>query len=187
MISDAHRRLRDATRPEHDRLERRVDILTRISEPMARRALVEGFYSLHRDLEAALAPWLSGAPGLDFAGRSRMALLKADLEGLGGRPPGPESVAVAGDREALGLLYVLEGSTLGGQVIRREARRIGAPMEHLSFLDPYGAEVGPRWRAFLAVVDAHTRSESDLQTVIRGARRGFALAEARLCAERALG
>ncbi|WP_337186909.1 biliverdin-producing heme oxygenase [Phenylobacterium sp.] len=187
MISDAHRRLRDATRADHDRLERRVDILRRIARPEARRGLIEGFYGLHLDAEAAMAPWLADLPGLDFTARRRSGLLARDLAAAGGCAPVPEPFEVAGRPEALGLMYVLEGSTLGGQVIRREAVRAGVTMSGLGFLDPYGAEVGPRWKAFLTVVDAQAVGEDDLLSLIAGARRGFALAEARLCGVPAVG
>ncbi|ODT87645.1 biliverdin-producing heme oxygenase [Phenylobacterium sp. SCN 70-31] len=187
MISEAHRRLRDATRADHDRLEHRVDILRRIAEPQARRRLVEGFYGLHRDAETAMAPWLADLPDLDFAARRRSAVLAGDLAAADGRAPDVEPVELAGRPEALGLMYVLEGSTLGGQVIRREAARTGVTMTGLGFLDPYGAETGPRWRAFLAVVDAWAAGEDDIVSLIAGARRGFALAEARLCGVPAVG
>lgn len=181
MISDAHQRLRDATRADHDRLERRVDILKRIASPDTRRALVEGFYGLHRDVESAVAPWLSGVADLEFAARRRSERLARDLEVTGGRAPDVDPVAVRGRPEALGLMYVLEGSTLGGQVIRRAATRAGVSMDGLSFLDPYGAAVGSRWKAFLNVLDAHAQSAGDIDGMVAGARRGFALTEARLC------
>ena len=48
----------------------------------------------------------------------------------------------------LGALYVLEGATLGGQVLRREmAQRLGVNADNGgAFLDVYGAETGRRWR-----------------------------------------
>jgi heme oxygenase len=62
---------------------------------------------------------------------------------------------------ALGLLYVLEGATLGGQLLRRRlGPALGLTEERgLAFFTAYGAEVGPMWRAFadaLARFDAAT-------------------------------
>lgn len=180
MISAAHQRLRDATRDDHQRLEDSVDILRRVATAGGRRSLVEGFSSLHRDAEAALAPWLGGLPGLDFDARRRSGRLAKDVRALGGTtPPGPP-IPVQGVPEALGLMYVLEGSTLGGRVIRKRLTGQGGDLTGLSFLDPYGDAVGERWRAFLAVLEAEARSPADAEAMVGGALAGFRHAERRL-------
>ena len=104
-------------------------------------------------IEAVLAP---------FAGRSRRAhpLLAQDIAALGGdartcrlRPGCREVHSV---REALGVLYVLEGSTLGGAVIARMVERgLGVSRR----LRP--APTTPaRWRAFGARRRATARSSA---------------------------
>lgn len=182
MISAAHQRLRDATRDDHQRLETRSDVLGKARTAEGRRALVEAFWSLHADAEAALTPWLACVPGLDFDGRRRTAHLACDLVVVGGRAPEPRRIAVGGRAEALGLMYVLEGSTLGGRLIRRQVTGEGGDMAGLGFLDPYGDRVGERWRSFLAVIDAEARASSDTEAMVAGARAGFRHAEQRLCA-----
>jgi len=186
MISDAHRRLRDATQADHQRLESRMDILARIATPDGRRALVERFYRLHAEAEAALAPWLHDLPGLNFQARRRSSRLEQDLAALDGRIPETSGAAliVSGVGEALGRMYVLEGSTLGGRVIRRSVEARGDGMAGLSFLDPYGDQAGERWRAFLAVIDGEARSPADTEAMVGGALAGFRHAEQRLCEER---
>ncbi|WP_293676153.1 biliverdin-producing heme oxygenase [uncultured Phenylobacterium sp.] len=183
MISDNHRRLREATRAHHERLETRVDILTQIADPIRRRALVERFFGLHAAAHRALEPWLAELPGLDFEGRLRARRFASDLALVGGAPRGAGVIRVDGVGEALGLYYVLEGSTLGGRVIRRQVETAGGSMAGLSFLDPYGEAVGERWRSFLAIL----QSERDIDAMIRGAVAGFGHAEARLCAAPAHG
>lgn len=179
MISDTHRRLRDATQAHHRRLESRIDILRRIGTPDGRRGLVARFHALHAQSEAAMAPFLAEVEGLDFEARRRTSRLARDLRLLGGRPAPPreDRVVVRGAAEALGLMYVLEGSTLGGRVIRRQVEGAGGDMRGLSFLDPYGAEVGERWRAFLGVLDA----ETDVDAMVAGAVAGFGHSERHLC------
>lgn len=183
MISDAHRRLRDATQADHQRLESRIDILARIATPAGRRALVERFHGLHLEAEDALAPWLAGLPGLDFESRRRSPDLARDLAVLGGqaRPASGDAIVVSGVGEALGRLYVLEGSTLGGRVIRRSVEARGDGMAGLGFLDPYGDQVGERWRAFLMVIDGQACSPADTEAMVAGALAGFRHAELRLC------
>lgn len=185
MISDAHGRLRDATRADHERLEARMDILARVARPDDRRALVEGFHALHTEAETALTHWLADLTGLEFDARRRTVQLARDLAAVGGQaPPAPTTPpTVASLGEALGRMYVLEGSTLGGRVIRKAVEGRGEGMKGLSFLDPYGDQVGPRWRAFLAVLDSHARTSDDLDAMVRGASEGFRRAEHHLCGE----
>ena len=177
MIGHTHRRLRRATRAQHERLEARVDIFRRIRTRAGRRRLVQDFHDLHVAAEAGLASWLADLPGLDFDARRRAPRIAQDLAVLGGAPRAAEPILVASVSEALGVLYVLEGSTLGGHVIRRRIEAEGGDMAGLSFLDPYGASVGERWRAFLAVLDA----APDPDEVVAGAVAGFGHAERRLC------
>jgi heme oxygenase len=183
MIHAIHRRLRDATQTEHQRLEDRIDILGRVVSPEARRELVGRFHALHAGVETAIAPWLADLPGLEFADRRRTAWLVRDMAALD--MPVPQAsvapVRAASVGEALGLMYVLEGSTLGGRLIRRELESTGQDLRGLSFLEPYGERVGERWRAFLDVLAAAMTTPQDADAAVAGAVAGFHYAELRLC------
>lgn len=57
---------------------------------------------------------------------------------------------VGGILQALGSLYVLEGATLGGQVVARYLSVVPG-LTHgagFSFFRSYGDDIGPMWRAF---------------------------------------
>lgn len=186
MISDAHRRLREATQAAHAQLEARLDIHRRIANLSGRRRLARAYWRLHAEMEAAAGPWLEPVAGLEFAARRRSLLIARDLEILGVEPPSDAEVtppAASSRAEALGLLYVLEGSTLGGRVIRRQVAARGGAFAGLSFLDPYGDAAGDRWRAFLSVLAAEAGKGPALAAAVRGALSGFRHAEARLCEE----
>lgn len=184
-MDDALSRLRDATREAHERLEGRLDILSRMQTLEGRRALVRGFHGLHAGAEAVLAPWLDGIEGLDFVHRRRTARLAEDLAELNAGPPlAPCPVAAPrSTAEALGLLYVLEGSSLGARVIRKQAAAQGQDMTGLSFLDPYGPQVGEKWKSFLAVLARECPADDDQAKVdvVRGGAAGFGYAESWLC------
>lgn len=186
MHVDVLTRLREATRLTHERLEQRLDILERMASPEGRRHLVRRFHGLHVGAEAALAPWLIDLPGLEFEARRRVVRLAEDLETLGVEPetaaPAPRPASAG---EAMGMLYVLEGSSLGAKVIRKQAAARGLDMAGLSFLDPYGEHAGERWRGFLGVLarESAARGPAWDDAVVRGGREGFALAEAWLCDE----
>ena len=187
MTDDIVARLRHATGEAHRRLEERLDIVEEVRCRDRRQALVGRFWGLHEGAERALAPTLGAVAGLDYPARRRAALIEADLAALGGNERGPLPVCevehIKSRAEALGFFYVLEGSTLGGKVIRRELAALGQDATGLSFLDPYGPEVGERWRSFLAVIRRECPSaEGDLaDETVRGAVSGFRHAEGWLC------
>jgi heme oxygenase len=172
--------LRLATASRHQALEEDLNVIERLGSPPDRRALVARYYGMHAAADFALQTWLGSMRDLDYSARRRTPLLLRDLAALGlAVPPladGP-AITVSSQAEALGLLYVLEGSTLGGRVIRKTLAAQGIDDLGLSFLDPYGAETGNRWKQFLAVLDRD--GAHDVDGVIRGGLAGFA--NARLC------
>jgi heme oxygenase (biliverdin-IX-beta and delta-forming) len=179
-MSSAHARLKAATAAAHERVERHARIVERLGDRLQQGALLSGFYALHAQVEAAAAPWLADHPGLDFVARRRTPLLEEGLAQLGVTPPEIGDALTAGSpAEALGLLYVVEGATLGGKVIRKSLAASGGDPAEFDFLDPYGEATGSRWRAFLAVLDEV--ADPDVDDAVGGALRGFRLAEEHLC------
>ena len=152
--------LREATREHHDRIERRVDLPSRLASLEDYRGLLARLHGFYAPIELAVAPHAEDIAGLDFHRRRKASLLLDDVRSLGGDEGAvaedlPEIASPAG---ALGVLYVLEGSTLGGAVIGRMAReRLGVTRERgASFFGAYGGSVGSRWRAFGDAVEDHT-------------------------------
>lgn len=185
MPTDVLARLRAETRAAHEALEADLDIFHHLASDAGRRRLARRFHGLHAGAEAVLAPWLAALPGLDYEARRRRPALDRDLAHFGEPSPTPCPLADPASRaEALGLFYVLEGSTLGGQVIRKRLLAGGQTLDGVSFLDPYGADTGSRWKAFLAVLDRECppdRPEAG-EAAARGGVAGFTAARAWLCA-----
>jgi len=75
---------------------------------------------------------------------------------------------------ALGILYVIEGSTLGGQVIAKRIREKLNLTPDLGghYFSSYGANVMPTWRETKAVLDAPPIAV-DADRVIHGAELTF--------------
>ena len=119
-------RLRAETRHQHAAVESTLAFLVPDVRPAAYRAFLARWHGFHRVAEPRLDAWHVRARLLDWPPRRKLRLLEDDLRALGvGReqvrrlPVCPDVPAVGGTATALGVLYVVEGSTLGGAVLRR--------------------------------------------------------------------
>lgn len=89
------------------------------------------------------------------------ASLKQDSEGI--------SVA-----KALGILYVIEGSTLGGNVIARALGKSEAFKDvSFNYFSFYKEQTGPMWTKFKNILDEHVVSEEAKQECIDGANMAY--------------
>ena len=151
-----------------------------LGDPIMRRGMIGRYAAFHIPADATLAPYLDDVDGLEMQARRRTPLL-ADFAGVGPLPRFPRPASRA---EALGMLYVLEGSTLGGRLILRMLADEGIRDPDFAFLDPYGAETGSRWRSFLSVLARETgEDERRIAEAGQGALCGFEHAERVLCGE----
>jgi heme oxygenase len=148
-----------------------------------RVALVQRYYRFHSEAEAALRPHLVAVEDLQFSRRCRSPLIAKNLKSLGHEPLPTENVAfnVHGQAQALGTLYVLEGSALGGRTILKSLVKQGASTDGLSFLDPYGHQTGDYWRSFLSILARETETEDAKEEAVSGALAAFSFAELSLC------
>jgi heme oxygenase len=173
--------LRAATSADHDRVETTLGLLDPELSP---ERLVEVLHLLHgfwRAAESGLDGWAAREPaaatGLDWDRRRRAALLAGDLAGLGADPERsavPDLPAVPGTEEALGRLYVLEGSTLGGAFIDRHLA--GLPSlsgARLRAFSPYGRETGAMWQAFRRAARDRVADGGDADRVVAAGRTTF--------------
>lgn len=98
------------------------------------------------------------AVGFAAAERRKSPMLAADLGVLGEDPSTvPRCAALpstASLASALGVAYVLEGSTLGGRYILAKLPPALTVLRGraTAFLAGYGPDTGARWRAFAAVI-----------------------------------
>jgi heme oxygenase len=109
---------------------------------------------LHTALEAALEPWVPGAWVNDRLIKRHW--LESDINAIAAvpavmaKPVATRLHTIASLAEALGTMYVLEGSTLGLRMIEK---RLPPGHPGLSaagrFIRGYGADHGVRWRDFL--------------------------------------
>jgi heme oxygenase len=172
-----HERLRSRTRSLHDDAERALDLEARLSSVEAYRGLLRSLWQLHAGYEAAFAAQSCSGSHIDFEPRRRSDMLLADLSVLGVLtvPTTMPSLPMHGLYDAIGCLYVIEGSTLGGQIIFQRVReRLGASADGAaSFFRGYGPETGGMWRKLIDAINITSADGIDADSVEAGARRTF--------------
>ncbi len=167
--------LRAATRRDHDRVDQLGGAFD-LARPAGYGAFLLGHAAVLPPLEAALdaAPPQDLPPG--WPQRRRTSALLADLAELGLEPPPPSPIPAPATAAArVGALYVLEGSRLGGTLLRRRLAEAqpGAPSAYLAH-----GEGAPLWRTFLEWLDSHALDPAQTRAAIDGARGVFAAFEA---------
>jgi heme oxygenase (biliverdin-IX-beta and delta-forming) len=179
--------LRSATAAEHERVEHTLALM---DPQLHRDRLVDFLARLHAfwtAAEAGLDAWAHREPDdagtVGWSRRRRAHLFAADLRGLGAAadPPAvPDLPEVEDTDQALGRLYVLEGSTLGGRSISRHLATLptlGAGVQMGAF-SPYGGETGAMWHAYRRVTRARVAAGGNAGRLVDAARGTFtALAE----------
>jgi len=159
-----HAQLRADTRHIHEDVDQAFG-----SADLGRAAPYGEFLRKHGLALPPLERRLARVPGLP-AFSPRLPMLTADLDALGiGLPepldPGPAPSLA----EALGMLYVLEGSRLGGVMLSRQVGP-GLPRSYLS-----AAHAKGEWRALLDRIEHLAPDAKAYPHLLAGAKRAFAL------------
>lgn len=151
-------RIKAATAAKHNSIEK-APMMLPLSEQTITRLhygeILRSFYGYFSPIESRLNQ-LEGLPQHlpDFGERRKAHLLLADLQTLGMIH---NNVSMCTDlpplntiSQAFGTLYVLEGSTLGGQYISRVVKKNLnlSDGEGTSFFEGYRKETGTRWKLF---------------------------------------
>ncbi|UYZ61559.1 biliverdin-producing heme oxygenase [Hymenobacter weizhouensis] len=162
-------RLRRETRPYHDALEQNAFNQALVAgAPTAEGTawFLAKLYGFLQPYETALrqqVPAFSGA--WELPARYRAHLILEDLQrpaAAPGLPLCPAMPPLHSRAQLLGAMYVVEGSTLGGQVITRQLIQAGIPLRR--YFAGYGEQTGPRWKTFcqLLTAEAATTSPDDI-------------------------
>ncbi len=168
--------LRESTRSAHAHAEA---ILAPLAQPdsLARYvALLRVLWGFQAPLERLLAHQeLPSA--VDWPARQRLGALAADLTDLGVTSTSlPETAglpALAGPGAVWGTLYVTEGATLGGRVLRRRIQARLGPVP-ARFLDGHGDRTQPMWRDLGRLADLYVTSQQGRQFARQTAIQTFA-------------
>ena len=142
-------------------------------------ALLKAFYGFYFPVEQLISNFVSKELLPDISERRNSKLILRDLEALGisghaiplcSRLPEINSPAAA-----MGAMYVLEGSTLGGQMIARMLQKnplLNLVPGQLNFFLGYKDQTGPKWKSFQAALNL---LDGETETLVSAARQTFFL------------
>jgi heme oxygenase len=151
--------LRQVTREAHLAIEGSIGLMGESITIRDYRHVLSRLYGFWREWEPLVASLI---PDDEFlAPRRRKHLLAADLAALGmaectiAALPRCFLTCLHNSAHALGSLYVMEGSSLGGRSIQRNVERcLGADVHaSSSYFRGYGTQTGAMWQSFLARLD----------------------------------
>ena len=170
-------RLRLETAPDHELVEQSVPLM---DEGLSRDTYVACLRKLH-GVVAAWENWAAAnAPAWIhpyLANRQRAQLLRLDLIWFGAdhsdqqRPTLPE---IADASSLLGAMYVMEGSTLGGQLIARHVERVLnlVPGQGDAYFRGHTDQTGRLWKEFCDLLRTQV-PDSETDAVVAGAKAMF--------------
>jgi heme oxygenase len=174
--------LRSGTAELHIALEKRLPFFSDSLDLRAFERLIRAYYGFYLPLEQALQDSQALPGDFDLTPRLKAATLRGDLQALGvstAIPMCPQLPLIDSAAACLGVLYVLEGATLGGQILRREiAARLGLDAGNgAAFLDVYGAATGRRWRDFIEYLGSRPLTAAERAAVVAAAYTTFSCFE----------
>ncbi len=170
-VSPALNELRSGTQTLHVALEKRLPFFCDTLDLERYKRLLSAYYGFYHELEDRLQHSPLMTPGFDLHARLKTPALHRDLQALG---VNTQSLALcdtlpvlSSPASVLGVLYVLEGATLGGNVLRKQmSERLGLDAHNgCAFLYVYGEATGRQWKVFMdflgsVPLDAQARGEA---------------------------
>ncbi|WFP51853.1 biliverdin-producing heme oxygenase [Methylomonas sp. EFPC3] len=177
--------LRDATGMQHDQLNRHALLagLVRPDYALATyQLLLQALFRTYAGLEPGLAAFSKRQlAGLDYVARVKLSWLQADLDHFGidsallkpADLPLPQIDSIG---DYVGALYVVEGSTLGGQMIAKcLGQNLGLSADAgARFYAGYGAATTSMWRGFIDFAESIAADTAQVTAAQLAAKRIFA-------------
>lgn len=146
--------LRAGTHTLHVALEKRLPFFSDSLDLERYTQLLAAYYGFYQALESNLLA-CELPEGFELSTRLKTPALQQDLRALNvhieALPLCDNFPPLNNPASVLGVLYVLEGATLGGNVLRKHvSEQLGLDADNgCAFLYVYGESTGKQWKAFL--------------------------------------
>lgn len=177
--------LRENTKVMHSDLEKNLNLFETVQTRDQYLQHLEKYYAWLAPLEDALESYANDF-AIEWDKRKRASMLANDIQNLGGvaKAKSDKSLTPLNKAEAFGILYVIEGSKLGGQFISKHFElRLGLePAKGLSFYHGRGSETASLWKKFLHKLENHmNENPQTVDETYQAANKTFASIKAALC------
>jgi heme oxygenase (biliverdin-IX-beta and delta-forming) len=177
-VPPAAQRLRHATRDAHAAVES-LPLMQALGDADltadAYRDVLRRQHRLLAGWEQAQADWLDALLAQGWSYRHRAALLEHDLRTLGGTADPPAAPpASPSDAARWGMLYVIEGSQLGGRLIARGLRARQPALSGALRYFELGDDAPSAWRRFQRTLERVLDDEAAQAQAVAGAAAMFA-------------
>jgi heme oxygenase len=171
--------LKEQTKPAHQSLEKIIiRHIKAVQLPGDYEVLLQLFYSYYQPLEQVLDTFLDNDIVPHYSYRRKADSILHDIKQIA--PDGrvknlcSHLPAVNNIADALGALYVLEGSNLGGAVIAKMlSGQAGIPGHQLSFFTGYADKRMEMWKEFIAGLNMYAEKNGTGDAVIQAAKQTF--------------
>lgn len=190
MSLTAHESLKSATTAAHHSIEKVMGPYFMQPSKENYREMIQNYAAFYENLENRFRHFSDLNDELQLDQRlQKSAWLKDDLSKLEDQQPkmgtdvpikiDDQKLRLKSKAEFLGALYVIEGSTLGGQILlKRFKETLGvSESEGGKFFSGYGPETGVMWRRFLSVLNEELQTPEEIQAAVDSAKNTFQLME----------
>ena len=170
--------LRTATAHQHAALDGMVAAQDNFSGLSGYLRWLQGMFRFHRDVEHAFAHGRFDAHFPIGPLRQRTLLLRQDMADLGHVASDHDlpRLVCATRAEALGILYVTEGASLGARLLFIRAKKLGLSEVYGARHLGYAAHDLQPWRTLLAMLENFDAAPEDDRGMVAAAQRTFDLA-----------
>jgi heme oxygenase len=174
-------KLKEETEKAHVDVEKALSPhLASIDSPAAYSKLLLLFYGYYNPVEQLIEKFIDEGIVADIKQRRKAELILNDRQNLNEQTTVNRDCidlpAIHNIPTALGAMYVLEGSTLGGKYISKMIKtKIGLGSDKgVSFFNGYGSETGSKWKSFKSYINKYTGKINEEKEIINAANETFA-------------
>ena len=181
--------LKEATSLQHGEIEQSMDMMSSEMSRAKYENIIAKFAVFFNWVEPEIDCREDLPPKLEWNKRKKSELLARDLKVLGLAPatsnlPGEFQPPLKSLPEVLGALYVLEESTLGGQMLAAHFDHHFSitPVTGGAYYNAYGAQTAALWRKYIKVLENEIKTENELQLAVNAAQKTFLGLNGWMCA-----
>ncbi len=173
--------IRSATKESHEALDTAMmPAIKSIHSAEAYVRLLIAFYGFFKPVYELIEAHLQTSLLPDYPTRRKPSAILENLAALHFHQPVThlceDLPLITNNAAAFGALYVMEGSTLGGLVIKKMiATQTGLQDGQISFFNAYGKETKERWNTFIIILNGIAKDGKEEASAIVAATETFAL------------